>query len=99
MELLQIFKICLDFAIANGGSMTHPMGNKKFWINSRTTRTEILIEKDSTRPGVWQAEQIQNAVGEKNPTKETISSEEQMLNYLSRFWDKVEVPLDLPLWR
>ncbi len=43
---------------------------------------------ENTQPGVWQAEQTSNNVGDKNKTRLTISNEEHLLAYLSRFWDK-----------
>jgi hypothetical protein len=98
MEFKSVFKTCLDFAIAYDGTIaTYPEGVNKFIIQSRTTRTEILIEWDPKRPGFWEAEQIQTATGEKNPTRETIYTDNHLLEYLSRFWDKVEAPLDLQL--
>ena len=112
MELKQVLQTCLDFSIANSGTI-QPLGNRnKFAVQSRTTRTEILI--DQIQPSVWQAEQTQNAVGgkkkrgrreeetteigekrmrrldseEEEDTTEIVSTEAQLLDYLSRFWDK-----------
>ena len=117
MELKQVLQTCLDFSIANSGTI-QPLGNRnKFAVQSRTTRTEILI--DQIQPSVWQAEQTQNAVGgkkkmrgrreeedttteigekrmrrldseEEEDTTEIVSTEAQLLDYLSRFWDKEE---------
>ncbi len=74
IEFKQIFQISLDFAIANGGTIAIiSEGQAKFGIHSFTTRTDILVERDQTQPGVWHAEQKQNAAGEKNhPTREIV---------------------------
>ncbi len=97
MEFKSVFQTCLDFAKSNGGTIqSYPERVHKFVIQSRTTQTEILIEWDQKRPGFWEAEQIQTATGEKNPTRETISTDKDLLEYLLRFWDKVEDPSYTP---
>ena len=92
MDFKQVIQTCLNFATANDGTIqSYPAGDKKnqLDIGPRTARTEIHIEE--VEPGVWKAEQTQNAVGEKkNQTREIVSTEEHLLKYLSRFWDKVE---------
>lgn len=86
MESKQVIQTCLDFSLAHGGTI-QPMLNDSLAVQSRTTRTEILIERDPTRPGVWQAEQRQNAAGEcVNPKREILSTEEHLLLCLQRFW-------------
>jgi hypothetical protein len=99
MDFKQVIQTCLNFATANDGTIqSYPAGCKtnQLDIGPRTARTEIHIEQ--VQSGGWQAEQTQNAVGEKkNQTSETVYTEEHLLEYLSRYWDKVEVPLDLPL--
>ncbi len=85
MEFKSVFQTCLDFAKENDGTIaTFPEGVNKFIIQSRITRTEILI---TWRPGFWEAEQIKTATGEKNQTREAISTDEQLCTYLTRFWD------------
>ena len=92
MDFKQVIQTCLEFATANDGTIqSYPLaGDKKnqLDIGPRTARTEIHIEE--VEPGVWQAEQTQNAVGEKkrDTTSEIVSTEEHLLEYLKRFWDK-----------
>ena len=91
MEFKQVIKVCLEFSQANGGSIQSfgYCDPDKLEVHSRTTRTEILI--DQSEHGVWQAEQTQNAAGEKNsldPSKELVLTEVQLLEYLSRLWNK-----------
>ncbi len=92
MDSKQVIQTCLNFATANDGTIqSYPAGYKtnQFDIGPRTARTQIHIEQ--VEPGVWKAEQTQNAVGEKkHQTSEMVSTEEHLLKYLSRFWDKVE---------
>ena len=92
MDFKQVIKTCLDFSIANAGTI-QSFGEEeadKLKVNSRTTLTEILVERDPKTPDVWQAQQLQNAVGEKIPVKEILSTEEQLLDFLSCFWDPNE---------
>ena len=92
MNFKQVIQTCLDFATANDGTIqSYPAGYKKnqLDIGPRTARTEIHIEE--VEPCVWKAEQTQNAVfGEKkrDTTSEIVSTEEHLLEYLKRFWDK-----------
>ncbi len=88
MDFKQVIKTCFNFSTTNDGTIqSYPYGcNEQIKIQSRTTRTEIHVEK--VQPGVWKAEQTRNAVGEKNQTSETVSTEEQLLEYISRYWDQ-----------
>jgi hypothetical protein len=92
MEFKQVIQTCLNFAAANDGTIqSYPAGCKtnQLDIGPRTARTVIHIEQVQT--GDWQVEQTQNAVGEKNnQTREIVSTEQDLLEYLSRFWDKVD---------
>ncbi len=87
MEFKQVIQTCLNFAAANDGTIqSYPAGCKtnQLDIGPRTARTEIHIEQVQT--GDWQVEQTQNAVGEKNnETREIVSTEQHLLEYLSRF--------------
>jgi hypothetical protein len=92
MEFKQVVKASHNFALANGGTMaTYPAGHEKFVVMSRTNRTEIVIERDPSQPGVWLAEQRQNAAGESNPAKELFTTENGLLQCLYGFW---QVELD-----
>ena len=91
MDFMQVIQTSLNFATANDGTIqSYPAGDKKnqLDIGPRTARTEIHIEE--VEPCVWKAEQTQNAVGEKkrDTTSEIVSTEEHLLEYLKRFWDK-----------
>ena len=89
MEFKQVIKTCLNFSIANGGTIQSYTINTshKLAIHSRTTRTEILVEM--IKPGEWQVEHEQNAAGDKISVKETVFTEEQLLENIKRFWDPV----------
>ena len=92
MEFEQVIQTCLDFSIANGGTIQSfgAQDGDKLEVQSRTTRTEILVERCKTEAasGVWQVQQTLNAAGEHNTAKEKVSTAEHLLKYLSRFWDK-----------
>ncbi len=88
MDFKEVIQICLDFATTNKGTIQSCSAgsNQRLGIQSRTTRTEIYVEQ--VEPGVWKAEQTQNAVGEKNIlSMEIVSTEETLLDYFSRYWD------------
>jgi len=94
MDFKQVIKACLDFSTANNGTIqSYPAGhNNQLDIQSRNnTRTSIHIEQLEA-PGAWAMEQRQNAVGggkkETNNKSETVTTEERLLEYLSRFWDR-----------
>ncbi len=90
MDFTQVIKTCLKFSTNNNGTIqSYPAGcNNQLDVQSRTNHTEIHVEQ--VKPGVWNAEQTQNAVGEKNQTSETVSTEEHLLEYLSRYWDDTQ---------
>jgi hypothetical protein len=92
MDFKKVIQTCLDFSIANGGTIQSfaASDGDKLVVHSRRNRTEILIERDMKTPDAWQAQQLQNAAGEKMPVKEIVSTEEQLLEYLSCFWDLSE---------
>ena len=92
MDFKQVIKACLDFSTTNNGTIqSYPAGhNNQLDIQSRTnTRTSIHIEQLEA-PGAWAVEQRQNAVGggkKETNNSETVTTEERLLEYLSRFWD------------
>ena len=90
MDFTQVIRTCLNFSIFNNGTIqSYPADcNNQLDVQSRTNRTEIHVEQ--VKPGVWKAEQTQNAVGEKNQTSETVSTDEHLLEYLSRYWDDAQ---------
>jgi hypothetical protein len=92
MEFRTVIRTCLDFAIANGGTLqSYSAGQPdKLAVHSRTTKTEIFVDRSPTNPGQWQISQLQDAKGQKNPTKEIFSTKEHLLDYLARFWDQNE---------
>ena len=87
MEFMQVFGACHNFAMARGGTIaTYPPGQEKFVLESRTGRTEILVERDPTQRGGWLAEQRQDANGERNPVKARFDTEEGLLRCVLGFW-------------
>ena len=86
MNFSQVIETCLDFAVANGGTIaTYPVGNKKLQVHSRTTRTEILV--DQTQSGQWDVVQLQNQSGDNHSRKETASNKENLVSHLSSLWN------------
>jgi hypothetical protein len=91
MDFKQVIQTCLDFATANNGTIQSCSAgsNPRLGITSRTTRTEIYVEQ--VKPGVWEAEQTQNAIGDnkkkKNRTRETVYNEQHLKSYLIQYWD------------
>ena len=71
MEFKQVIKTCLDFSIAKGGTIQSYIagGPDKLTIYSRTTRTEILLDRDPNTPGAWQISQLKNAKGKNEHMK------------------------------
>ena len=103
MEFKQVIKTCLDFSIAKGGTIQSYIagGPDKLTIYSRTTRTEILLDRDPNTPGAAcvcgarQISQLKNAKGKNEHMKqEIIRTQERLLECLTSFWDK---PLDILL--
>lgn len=95
MEFMQVFGACHNFAMARGGTIAaYPPGQEKFVLESRTGRTEILIERDPAQPrGGWLAEQRQDANGERNPIKARFDTEEGLLRCVLGFWrEQVDPP-------
>jgi hypothetical protein len=87
MEFMQVFGACHNFAMAHGGTIAaFPVGQEKFVLESRTGRTEILIERDPAQPGGWLAEQRQDVNGERNPVKARFDTEPDLLRCVLGFW-------------
>lgn len=91
MEFEQVIQTCLDFSIANGGTIQSYPANQpdRLALHSRTSRTEILVARDLGN--LWQAEQLQDAMGEKNKmsVKEMgIDTEENLLKFIQRVWNQ-----------
>ena len=81
MDFLQVVTTCLDFSIAyNGTIQSYNENHEKLKIQSRTTRTEILVEREA---GDWQLTLMRN---EQTTASQTVSTKEQLLTQLSRFW-------------
>ena len=87
MEFMHVFRVSHHFALANGGTIaTYGSGQEKFKVQSRTTRTEILVERESDQPAVWRTVQTQDAAGEKTLAKETFTTEHGLIQCLFGFW-------------
>ena len=86
MDFKQVIQTCLNFSIANGGTLQSYSASMPdmLAVHSRTTRTEILVRRAAG--GGWQVELLKNAVGEKNQAKEIVSTQEHLLENLLRLW-------------
>jgi hypothetical protein len=90
MDFKQVIKACLDFSTDNNGTIqSYPGGcPDQLDIRSRTnTHTEIHVKKVDA--GVWKAELRQTGARKtvSRGTSETILTEEDLLEYLSHYWD------------
>ena len=86
MNFYQVVDTCLAFSKANGGTIaTYPVGHSKLEIHSRTTRTEILV--DQTAPGQWLVTLKQSAAGDNCEINETVSTQDDLLQFILRFWN------------
>ena len=84
MEFKEVIQICLDFAIANEGTIQSYPENAPdmLAVHSRTTSTEILVARGAEKAvGEWQISLLKNSCD-----KVTISTEEQLMACLGRFW-------------
>ena len=92
MDFLQVVTTSLDFSIANNGTIqSYNENHEKLKIQSRTTRTEILVEREA---GDWQLTLMRN---EQTTASQTVSTKEQLLTHLSRFWRDVYKPPTPPI--
>ena len=81
MDFLQVATTCLDFSMAcNGTIQSYAEKHEKLKVQSRTTRTEILVEREADE---WQLTLLTD---EKTTAKQTVSTKEQLFTQLSRFW-------------
>ena len=81
MDFLQVVTTSLDFSIANNGTIqSYNENHEKLKIQSRTTRTEILVERVAAD---WQLTLMRN---EQTTASQTVSTKEQLLTHLSRLW-------------
>ena len=92
MEFEQVISTCLDFSIANGGTIQSfcAGGPDKCAVHSRTTQTEILLNlaPNYDTPGAWQIFQLKNATGKHEYGKqEIIHTNKRLLECLTSFWD------------
>ena len=94
LEFKQVIKTCLDFSIANGGTIRSYSagGPDKCAVYSRTTHTKILLNRapHHDTPGAWQIFQLQNATGKQQHGKQEIihtKAWERLLECLTSFWD------------
>jgi hypothetical protein len=84
MNFIRVVRVCFEFSIANGGTIqSYPENCEKLEVHSRTEHTEILVECVAD---ACQLELKQNAVGDKTSVKHVVLTEEELLEYLSRFW-------------
>ena len=90
MDFRRVCRTCLDFSIANGGTIqSYPAGQpSRLEVQSRTTRTAIFIERDPDIAGHWRVKQLQDAAGEKTLASATVSTSEGLQAQLQIFWDK-----------
>jgi len=92
MNFLQVVTTCLDFSVAYNGTIEEVYTEKqeKIKIQSRIARTEILVEREADdNDDAWELTLLltQNSTGEKTTAaKQTVSTKEQLLTHLSRFW-------------
>ena len=89
MDFVQVIQTCLDFSVARGGTIaSFPPGEEMLQIDSRTTRTEILVERDMETPNGWYVEHKQNHAGERmNSGRERVCTEDALIFSIARFWD------------
>jgi hypothetical protein len=86
MDFNQVIDTCLNFAIAQGGTIaTYPVGYRKLEVHSRTSRTEIAVEQ--VNPGVWQVDKKQDAAGDSTSEMAQAMTKESLQEHLLRLWD------------
>ncbi len=97
MEFKQVVRVCYDFSVANGGTIqSYSAGSPDMLgLHSRTTRLEILVERDPAGSGHWLLKLLQDASGGKTSVIETVSTEGHLHAQLLSFWDDKDA-LDLP---
>ena len=103
MEFKQVIQICLDFAIANGGTIqSYPAGTPdRLRLDSLTSRTKIFIGRDPTAPkkmGSWEVLHVQDASGvQASARRAGVSTEHDLLEFIREFWTRPTQILRPPL--
>ena len=89
MEFQQVVQACLDYSITNNGTIQVCPAGGPDWlqVQSRTTRTAILVERGSGT-SEWRLEQLQDATGEETHSSATVSTVEELQTHLRKLWDK-----------
>lgn len=87
MEFQQVVRVCLDFSIANDGTICgYPAGQPdRLEVHSRTGRTEIFVGRGAG-VGEWRLERKQDAAGDKTRVSATVATEEGLRAQLVGFW-------------
>ena len=87
MEFQQVVRVCLDFSIANDGTIqSYPAGQPdRLEVQSRTTRTAIFVERGSG-VGEWRLEHRQDAAGGKPGASATVTTGEGLRAQLVGLW-------------
>lgn len=90
MEFRVVIQTCLDFSIASGGTIqSYPAGQQdRLVVQSRTTRTDILVERCLDMAGHWWVELRQDAMGDKTLASARVSTADGLQAQLQSFWDK-----------
>lgn len=93
MEFKPVIQTCLDFSIANGGTIqSYPVSQPdRLGIESRTTRTAIFVGRAPGIAGHWLVKQLQDAAGNKTLASATVSTSEGLQAQLQSFWDKKDL--------
>ncbi len=89
MEFKQVVRVCYDFSVANGGFIqSYSAGSPDMLgLHSRTTRMEILVERDAGGEGHWLLKLLQDSSGCKTSVIATVSTEGNLHAQLLSFWD------------
>ncbi len=89
MEFKQVIQVCLDFSIANGFTIQSypPNSPDKLQVHSRTTRLEILVEREPDTVGHWRLKLLQDATGDKTSMTAIVSTAGQLHAQLICLWE------------
>jgi hypothetical protein len=87
MEFRQVIQTCLDFSIANNGTIQSYSPPDWLNVQSRTTRTDIFIER-GPGSGEWRLLQLKNAAGEKTRVSAMVTTTDGLHAQLQTLWDK-----------
>ena len=90
MNFNEVIQACLDFSIANGGTIQSCSVNApdRLQVQSRTTRVAIFVDRDPVVHGHWRVQLLQNAEGNQEQPREsvTVSSIQDLLACLAASW-------------